>query len=192
LADSFYPVMVLIQNAINRLKRTQLRGELQSLLDTLKGRLGVIPQINHVIPSVDHFIQYLDNFILQMPALQYELQCISNSFNDYDLQPDCETVSAHITEVCAPFLGLATLLKQSNDLKIISHRIWLLNALLDFNTQTKVVENNIHRFCEIYEKVLEEDLPEMEWQRIQNQLDDLMKFCRSVLETAEKLCNGLR
>ncbi len=192
LPNGSYPLTVLIQNALNMAKGSQLRDKLQLLLKNLNDRLGVVPQINVAPTLLDGFSQYLENFILQMPALEYELRSISDAFNNYDIQPDCATMSAHLTEVCAPFLDFAILLMQSKDLKVASHRILIKNALLDFNSQAKVVENNIDRFCEIFESVLEQDLPEEEWLRIQNQLNNLMEFCSSVLEAAEKLCNVLR
>ncbi len=99
LPDGSYPIIVLIENALNIVKKSKLGGNLQSLLETLqslldalKGRLGVVSQINNTTTSLDRFIQYLDNFILQMPALQYELGRVSDSFDDYIESPDCEVV----------------------------------------------------------------------------------------------------
>lgn len=191
LSDGSYPIMVLIQNAINVMDDSKLTGDLQSLLKTLKERLGVVPQSNTATTSLGCFIQYLDNFILQIPALQYELRSISDCFDDYILQPDCETVGAHLTEVCGPFFTFSTSLKQSKDLPVISHRIWLMNALLDFNRKAKIVEDNINRFCKTYGAVLDESQPAGERQTIQNQLDALMEFCNSVLETAKNLSSEL-
>jgi hypothetical protein len=187
--DGSYPLMVLIQNAINRVKGSQIGGELQSFLDTLKDRLGVVPLIDTSSSLINRFTRILDNFILQMPASQYELRFISDSFDHYILQPDCETLGTHLTEVCATFLEFATLLK---DLKAIPYLLRLRNSLIDFNRQAEVVKDDINRFCRMYGAVLEEDQPLGERQKIQKQLDDLIKFFSLVSETAKNLRSELR
>ena len=191
LPDGSYPIMIVIQNALNMVKKSQLSDELQMLLSDLKDRLEVVPQIKAVPTSLGNFIQYLENFILQMPALQYELKQVAISFSDTIQSPECEVESEHLTEICTKFRELDTIVKQSRDLDVKSHRIWLMNALLDFNREAKIIEDDINRFCEMYGAELEEDQPGGERQKIYEQLGKLINFCRLVLEAAEKLYNEL-
>lgn len=159
--------------------------------DSLLQEYGSLDHQATAKTSQHHFIQYLENFILQMPTQENVLRSISNSFDYYIIQPDCETLANQLNKVCAPFLDLATSLNQSTDLEVKKRRIWLINALLDFNRQAKVVEDNINRFCEMYGVVLEDDQPVGERQKIHKQLDDLTKFYRSVFEAAKGLYDGL-
>ena len=169
LLDGSYPIIVLIQNAINRVNGIKLEGELQKLLDTLKNRLGVVPHIDTVTTSLDCFIQYLENFILQMPALEYELERIPDSLRDSVASPECKEVSEHLNVLCAQFLEIDITVQQSRDLKVVSHRFPLMNTLADFKQQAKIVERNIEHFCLANEVVLEEDQTMEELEKIQKQ-----------------------
>jgi len=188
LPDGSYPIMVLIQNAINMANRSKLEGELQKLLDTLKNRLGVAPHIDITITTLDRFIQYLDNFILQMPALEYEIEHIPDSLRDSVASPECQEVSEHLNELWSRFLEIDSILRQSRDLKVVVHRFPLMNALADFNPQAKIVQRNIEQFCLANEVVLEED---QTIEEIQDQLDILTTHFNKVLKTAKKLSNDL-
>jgi hypothetical protein len=191
LADGSNPIMVLIQNALNMVKSSQLRNELQLLLKTLKERLGITPQTNTVTTSLERFILDLDDFILQMPAIEYELGLISDSFIDSIASPDCEIVSDHLSAICTQILKLDTIVKQSHDLEVISHRIWLMDTLADFDQQAKVVQRSMENFCMTNEVILEEDQSVEELEKIQQQLDILSLCFTRVLETASKLSSKL-
>jgi TIR domain len=192
LPDGSYPIMVLIENALDVVKKSQLRDELQLLLNNLEDRHGVVPQLHAVPTSLDRFIQYLENFILQMPAVEYELKSITKSFNYYMLQPVCKSLANRLVKVSAPFLELATLLDQSNIPKVKSFRVSLVFVLHDFNRQAENVEKTVNEFCTTYGTVLEKDQPVAERRAIQYKLDALRVFITSVLEKAKHLINELR
>ena len=191
LPDGSYPIMVLIQNAFNMVKKSQLRDELQLLLNSLKDRLGVVLQILAVPTPLDRFKQYLENFILQMPALGYELEHIPDSLRDFVASPECNEVCEHLNVICAQFLEVDIIVQQSRDVEVVSHRFPLMNSLADFNQQANCVQRKSEHFCTANEVVLEEDQTMEELEKIQQQLDLLMLCYTTLLKVARKLSSEL-
>ena len=126
-----------------------------------------------------------------MPALEYELERISDSLRDSVASPECNVVSEHLNEICTQLIEIDVIVKQSRDLEVLSHRNWLMDALADFDQQAKVVQRNIENFCMTNEVVLEEDQSIEELEKIQHQLDILTLRFTKVLETARKLSSEL-
>lgn len=196
LVDDRYPILVVIENAINKVRGSQLEGKLYIRLNTLRILLSLPPLDlpDHQTPqlSIDYFSQKLDDLIDLMsqskdriPSLEDELQDIRKFFNQKVLKPRCIAASTHLTKACAPIREFATILEETKDLVIKRRRVWLMNALRGFDDQAKVVENSIGQFCREYGTKSQQ--PAEKRGEIQQQFTILIQNYRSVLEMARKL-----
>jgi hypothetical protein len=195
LPDGSYPILVVLENALNKVRGSELGNKLFNQMNVLRTRLGLplieIQSITPPEPFLDDFLQKLYDFIHQIPILKDLLRETSNAFGHYILKPRCKTVNARFIEACSPVHEFTAVLEQSDNLQVKAHRGWLSNALLGFNNQAKVIVATISEFCDMYGTSTPMNQPDESRREIRQQLDKLMRCSESVLTTAKILYRDL-
>jgi hypothetical protein len=196
LPDGSYPLLVVIKNAINMVRGSQLEPELYKQNNIQRAKFGLPPEeISGPKPPQlpDEFMQKLYSFIELLPILKTELNSIRAAFGCYIRKPNCDDQHAHLTEICAHVREFLSLLgeEQSNDLKVKARGGTLKSALRDFKNQEDVVGKAIKRFCEDHGAKIREHQPADAREDIQSQLDALIGYSESALDKAGRLYNQL-
>lgn len=195
LPDGSYPILIVLENALNKVRGSGLGNKLFDQMNILRARFGLpLKEIQNIVPPepfFDVFLQNLYDLIHELPTLQDVLRETANDFGHYILKPRCKTVNARFIEACSPVQEFIAVLEQSDNLQVKAHRGWLSNALLGFNNQAKVVEATISQFCDLYGTSTPMNQPEESRREIRQQLDMLMRCSESVLKTADSLYSDL-
>lgn len=195
LPDGTYPILVVLENALNKVRGSQLEPKLLSQMNIRRERFGLplkeMQGITPPEPFLDDFLQKLYDLIHLMPTLQNILRETSTIFGRYLVKPRCKAVNARLTLARTPVREFAVTLEQTDNPKVKAYYGWLANALLGFKNQAMVVEGNISQFCDMYGILTGLNQPAASRQDIQNQIFVLLQYSESVVNTAQSLYREL-
>ena len=186
LPNGLHPIMQVMRNAIKKCAERPIKDDLQYLLNVLLSRQAVAQIAPESTDDAETFLAALQDFQLQLPAVRYDLEHIQNYFDDYIIDSECEEVSSYLTEASALIPDFYNILKRTSDPAVTSHRLMLINALLDFNKSVRDLKFAIHNFCSHYGSVLACDQPSIERELIQQQLEKLLHvYYEDILRQAD-------
>ncbi len=180
-----FPHLLELIRPINLEKYAEYESRLRDISLHVMDPQGLSPAGD--VSIQEQFKQKLDDLINWLPRLRGGLQLVLNSFDQYIMPSDCDTLKTRLTRDCVPVHKFAHFLTQSDDvpLEVIPHRFGLMNALMDFNNQVMAIEKSVIQFCDEY--TVPQNLPVKLRREIQLQLENLLESRKIVVDEAEKL-----
>jgi hypothetical protein len=195
LSDTSYSLMIVIQNARNKVKNSPLDKELQEVLHLLSDApllLSHRQEREKQQPSTNHpFKQKLDSITIAVKELIAEILPISVAFSQHILQHRCVAASKRLEEKSSFVKTYLEVLQESSKMPpdIISERIWIIRELIDCSQQIHLVKTSIDEFCIAYGASIHQ--PVEKRHDIQRHLEKLSQCCNSVLKAVEDMYASL-
>lgn len=193
-----YPIMVVIQNAQNKIGRGELRDQLEEFLEEMHRRYNIdlatfpspfvernLPPLSHVKAST--FQEAIDAFLRVASAYQQWVLDDAAVFKKHVLPGECQKINVRLNEVLACTMRFASTLQPSNNASsiIIAHGLQSLKEVNIFVKEAKILATFILGFCQTYGSVLLQ--PEEQRKKIYQLFGNLSRQCAAMVAEVEKL-----